>query len=814
MQRTNIFIASSSEMHHERLELVDIFTDMCSETMEYIPVKWEYMDSSVHKEHKQSEYMRRLQKCEICIVMFWRSLGEYTEKELRLALEEQSQGNNLQKTFILFKEDGESVSPELKELKNKCIQQYREIVHTFSDSQELRELAKQLIHSANVKCNESTWDGKEVKVMIAADEELNEEKLEFTELMAHLNEVLENRGIRLRRVKWTPHGADDFRKELSNCEMCLNLYWTKLPQQADEEMKTAYDLSTNGSNPQHLYIFFKEKNSDKISAALADFKTKVETVYGHFFCKFENVDTMNLHFILQLETSNSLLSESVVKVANGRVFIEGLSFVDLDNVPFSGLNKEYRRLQVRISELESFLKEVSGQYKVNPNDDNLLEKLIAIKLSLKEAYEDYNRYQEFLIDKAREFVCSSNEQVTNKMLRARMLFEKGMASEAAKIMNIEDLKREKRKRDNLWDVQIANRILEINEFIDAATYALTNPEGTMQERFLTACDAYREAIDIARKIHYDNKKMVKMLFDYANLLRAFYYINDAIDCYKEVLNICRQIGDEHYLLASLLNLGCSQSDLRHDEEAEETFVEALQLVRRMAKYNQEKDYLPTIASTLNSLANICSKTNNYDMAKRYYLDSLKTLRCTNNTNASVLCIKILTLNNLGNLQVEKGQHEDARKCYVDALNLLSKINPNSNPELVAMTLKNLANLQRKEERYEEAERNYSNALSIYKRLCETNPSLIDYLGETYKDYALLYMYKMTPITHFTEEDFDSIIDMIKLFREALIIFKQLEEKTSGLYSVNIKTIESFLENDIVKQINQEFIECNNDKEND
>ena len=66
-------------MHNERLELVDLFADMCTDDMEYIPVKWEYMDSSVHQEHKQSEYMRRLQKSEICIVLFWRSLGKYTE---------------------------------------------------------------------------------------------------------------------------------------------------------------------------------------------------------------------------------------------------------------------------------------------------------------------------------------------------------------------------------------------------------------------------------------------------------------------------------------------------------------------------------------------------------------------------------------------------------------------------------------------------------------------------------------------------------------------------------------------------------------
>lgn len=162
MQRTNIFIASSSEMHYERLEIVDLLTDMCSDTMRYVPVKWEYMDEAVHQEHKQSEYMRRLQKCEICIVMFWHSLGEYTEKELKLALEEQSKpdGNNLQRTFVLFKGDGGEIEPELKEFKEELILQHRDIVFSFSNNHDLRELTNKLVYFANVKCKEDNWKKK------------------------------------------------------------------------------------------------------------------------------------------------------------------------------------------------------------------------------------------------------------------------------------------------------------------------------------------------------------------------------------------------------------------------------------------------------------------------------------------------------------------------------------------------------------------------------------------------------------------------------------------------------------------------------
>lgn len=513
-------------MHHERLELVDLFTDMCSDTMEYIPVKWEYMDSSVHKEHKQSEYMRRLQKSEICIVMFWRSLGEYTEKELLLALEEQQSGeeHNLQKTFILFKEDGESVSAELSEFKKKCVQQHGDIVHAFSNSQELRELAKNLVLSANVECNDSKWEGKVVNVMIAADEELNEEKLEFTELMAHLNEVLENRGIRLRRVKWTPQGADEFQKELSDCEMCLNLYWTKLPQYADEEMKVAYDLSTHEKNPQHLYIFFKDKSSDKISTALADFKANFETVYGHFFCKFENVDTMNLHFILQLEAYQPLMT-----ISNSKINIGDNPFVNIANVSFAAHNENYCQL---CKEIEKQKKRLAK----HPDDIEEQQELHSL-LSNRQEMEDN------MLDVARQFTKESSKQMSPRMVEAHRLFEAGELSAVVKILNTEliisDIQSSKHKIDIIKEQEEHQIAQSISEFLlRVKTEKLLQEDGWIPliiEEFQLIINQTR---NYASPISFAN-----LLFEAARFLEVYSPSISVASYYIECVDILEQLDE-------------------------------------------------------------------------------------------------------------------------------------------------------------------------------------------------------------------------------------------------------------------------------
>ena len=69
---------------------------------------------------------------------------------------------------------------------------------------------------------------KTIKIMIAALEELHEEKLEFTNLIEHLNEVLEPRGIELRRIKWNPEGNSDSPKINSSLDSAAVLIIEKV----------------------------------------------------------------------------------------------------------------------------------------------------------------------------------------------------------------------------------------------------------------------------------------------------------------------------------------------------------------------------------------------------------------------------------------------------------------------------------------------------------------------------------------------------------------------------------------------------------
>lgn len=150
MIQHNIFIASSSELMRERNELVDLLQDLSREHKEqgikFKSVRWEYMDSSMRAERKEDEYLVRLRECEVCIVLFWNILGQYTVEELDVAVAEMQAGRIPKKIYVLFKEPMTNIQAEMVGFKEHFAERYPSIpIDRFVTNNELRDKISQLI---------------------------------------------------------------------------------------------------------------------------------------------------------------------------------------------------------------------------------------------------------------------------------------------------------------------------------------------------------------------------------------------------------------------------------------------------------------------------------------------------------------------------------------------------------------------------------------------------------------------------------------------------------------------------------------------
>ena len=795
-----IFVASSAELRDERMELVDLMLDLNDElegqATKLKPVLWEFMDSSMGTKRKEDEYLEKLRECEICLVLFWKTLGNYTVEELDEAVAEMNAGKLPKKVVALFKEPADGIKSDLDDFKRSFSHKYPSIpVKKFQNMKELRELATNIVKEAGSFSNSPKEQDetrahsclKTIKVMIAAPDELHREKMDFSGLVESLNEVLEQRGIELKRVKWNPEvdgSLEDYQAKLHDCEMCLTLYWRDLVGNSQDELDSAYRELGDNNNPRKLYVFFKEP-SDGITELLREFKASFETKYGYFYCKFENVDTMNLHFILQFEAYQNDLQRDFVKVSKGKVMVGGKEMVDLQNVPFAALNKEYQRLQKELAELDNQLADAKERYIANP-DNEVLEKDFVDAMSKRDdKAKELEKYQNHLYDIALNFAKISEERYSERIRLAREQFEKGNNIEADEILNMAEMKREAERESEQFEQSKNNLELKVEEFRLKADTVMLNTSLSIPNRFSTACDAFQEAIRIAKKINYDTIKYAKILFDYAQLLQEFKKLYEAVNYYKESLGLFRRLAKDNpaaYMddvACTLNNLANLHSALNRPVEAEAEYKEALEICWELAKDNPAA-YIDIVAQILNNLAILYAKLNRFDEAEEEYKVALEIRRRLARDTPALYTDKVAeSLNNLGNLHKNLNRYDEAEAEYKEALEIRRRLvndNPGAFMYDVFTTLNNMGLLHSDTNRYDEAEAEYKEALEISRGLAKDNPAA--YMGDvaiTLNNLAILHSYT----NRYGEAEAE--------YKEALETYRKLVKKNPDAYMDYVAT---------------------------
>lgn len=608
---------------------------------------------------------------------------------------------------------------------------------------------------------------KVIRIMLAASEEMHHEILKFSSLVEHLNEVLEPRGIRLERTKWDPTkkgSIEDFIAQLEDCEMCMILYWRELAGNSAEELDSAYLKLKKGDNPRNLYVFFKEPSAD-ITRTLKEFKDAFCKKYGHFFCTFENADTMNLHFILQFAAYQNDLSKDLISISANKVVIGGEKFIDLANIPFSALNKKVQEMQNELGILNARLIETREKNVKDLGCLELEDEIHSLRTQIDNLDKELENYQTHLYNTALYFVKESAKKYSDRISQARDYFERGFTTEADELLNLYKMDEETRKEEEILNQAKENLLGKISEYRMKTHTVMTNTKISMPDRFATACKAFETAIRISKEIVLDPMEIADTLFDYAYLLQQFEETETALAYYLETLNIYNSTGgidEDGYLsnVASIFNnITHLQKKLRQYTEAEENCNKALAILRRLAEKNK-KAYLPSVAKSLINLAELQRELKRFKEAEKSYAEALKIkqeLDPNMLSNAEILCriaevqhglrrreeaeetcnkameifIKLTEedkeiqlpeaaalLNSLGSLYDKLKKHDKAENAYMEELAIyleLAEVNINVYLPRIAMTFYNMGNQQRELGRYLTAEDSYNEALETYRR---------------------------------------------------------------------------------------------------
>ena len=634
---------------------------------------------------------------------------------------------------------------------------------------------------------------KTIKIMIAASEELHDEKLEFSSLVEHLNQVLKPRGIELKRIKWDPEqdgSIEDFQAKLQDCEICLNLYWRQLAANSEEELNRAYQQLKDGENPRNLYVFFKEPTSD-ISEALRDFKTNFVTNYGHFFCKFENVDTMNLHFILQFEAYQNHIDNSnsqLIKVGEGKVKVGGVEIVNLDNVPFAKLNEEYQKHQHSLLEIDEKIADAKFKYKINPDNDDLLNKIVDLKKQRDRISKEFNKYQNLLYDTALTFAVNSYESCSERMKIAYHFFEEGNFIAADEILGMEELEREDKAEQKQYKQLLKNRELKMREYLMKAKTVMLNEKFSISERIDISVKAYEKSLTIANEIHCDDDTIAHISFLCAQCVhgelmgiereeKAIKYYNDALRIYKQLaidnpnkylarvarvqhfLSIVYEIrgefkksekaiqdaikalnrltiGNANKYMSILANevvcLASLYDFFDFYDQSKESYLKALDIYKELVS-RESKLYLTKMADTEWMFADLLMRIECYDESIQYYTDSIRIYQSVDNSDNYLSDISE-AFTHIAYMQMELQQYEEAEKNYINAIKIKHALIDNDNYVCLeggdlAWTLNLRSLLKMRQGQYKEADLLLSQSISILNKLAKEEPGMHDEIIE-------------------------------------------------------------------------------------
>ena len=423
---------------------------------------------------------------------------------------------------------------------------------------------------------------KTIKIFLASSEELKDERNTMADLILHLNKLFKGRGLEFDLEKWEYLDAsmtgnrkqDEYNEVLKLCDICMVLFWRKFGSFTGEELDTAYNRMKQNEKPHKIYVFFKNPNSDELTQELKDFIANYEQRFGgHFFCKFQNVDTMKLEFLLQLENyQKDLIGEKTIEVRNEHVYVDNAELVDLNNIPFAAQNEGYKKMKSELvclrekvnqlrqkqEEKEAKLERKKAKLMKDPNDEDYQEDVREAQEAVDEIVDElqqyldkknkleetFNREQQNLFNTARRIIQQRGEKISERMTRAIEAFEKGDACRADIILE----EAEHDADEALNDIRLAKEVglKSLEELIVKTSTKMSNDSILIDNRIKETLIIYNKAYALAQEINYDREKYFDFLSDYIDFLKEYAYYDKALEICKEIFTLGVAVyGKEH-----------------------------------------------------------------------------------------------------------------------------------------------------------------------------------------------------------------------------------------------------------------------------
>ena len=646
---------------------------------------------------------------------------------------------------------------------------------------------------------------KTITVFLASSNELNYDRNSFQALIAKLDDIYEPRGIRIKCRRWEDFPAyctgertqDVYNKTVRSCDMCICMFHKEAGQYTIEEFEQALDeYRTNHSHPK-TFVYIRalvegEVETDELKA----FKDQLFKSIGHYWCNYACDDSMNLHFVMQLERlipdmGLSAGDSSQLKVEEGNVTLQGIKIADYTNLPFAAANPEYCNLKEKYAQLDKDITQLRA-LGIDDTHDLLREKVI----DRQKCHEQIINMEKQLLDMAFQVnkSISSNSPMSERKRLAIEMFEQGNIKGVINVLNEEDMASEAKQAEleiargrqlvengnDLIEKGIQTIQAQVEEYILRAKALMLDFDNA--DRFSLACNAYERAVELTRnhlsqaELAYQLNEYYCFLSDNNQFTKCEAYIEECVSIWVE---LCRDHPEmyESDLADSYNNLANLYGTTQRFHESEEMYKLALAIRERLAKANPQA-YEPDLAVSYNNFGNLYYATQRFQESEAMYKSALAIYERLAKANPQAYELDLAdSYYNLANLYSDTQRFQESEAMYKSALAIrerLAKANPQAYEPALADSYNNLAILYKNTQWFQESEEMHKSAIAIRERLAKANPQAYEsVLADSYNNLANLY----SDTQRFQESE--------EMYKSALAIRERLAKANPQAYEPDL-----------------------------
>ena len=616
---------------------------------------------------------------------------------------------------------------------------------------------------------------KTITIFLASSEELENDRDAFGNLVRRLNKTYEKRGIHLELFDWEGYDAayndrrkqDEYNDQVRASDMFLAVFHHVAGRFTLEEFDVAVEEFRKKSSPR-IYVYCKDLSKDEVaSKELQEFQERLANEMGHFWSRYSNKDTMQLHFVLQLQMVENSIGDELT-VENGVIVLSGQPVARMDRLPFACLNEDFQKMSSRLAELSQKIERVRLKQEKYPDDDDFIkeeQELLNEYNKLKEAFSDH---QKDLFSTAKRVAVLQGEKVTDRMRRALEAFNEGKIREANIILDEAGRDGKKALMEyetcrELLEQKRANVILSINEIRLNISTIKSDLSISVNAKNAKIESLYEQVVDMAQKVDYDPMKYVDILRAFAGFLSDIAKYDKALEygfkelqiretvlekehqdtaiCYENIGTVYCHKGDYtaalEYLLKALPilesffgkehrntatcynNIGSVYADKGNYTAALEYLLKAMKI--REIVLGKEH---PDTATSYNSIGAAYSGERNYTSALEYYFKAMKIRETVLGKEHPGTAT---SYNNIGSVYYKMGDYTSALTYLLKALQIRESVFGEGHPS-TAGTYSRIGDI------YADR-RDYTSALEYYFKTLRIRETV---LGKEHPDTATCY----------------------------------------------------------------------------